>query len=237
MNTLQLSLEKLRYEVRNLPQPEHTFPSPVQLVPTLAKQAKAHREQQQKTPGFQAREAWEVTKGRGEAVAPVAVPEFHPKNMIFCMSSVPRKTNYLVNTVRSLVSQMSDKERKENKIVVYNAMIPPSAHKEAESLKVQFAAEIEAGVLEVLDLFPPWRTPPLRPATAQALPSERLQTTQTVRTSCTNCPQTVHKLPQRWSRARQRSRSRMSLSMSDFFDSPRAIGSMTTVLKHRVLYH
>mmetsp|Transcript_73271 Transcript_73271/g.85113 ORF Transcript_73271/g.85113 Transcript_73271/m.85113 type:complete len:520 (-) Transcript_73271:59-1618(-) len=77
----------------------------------------------------------------------------NPRGFLIGISSVNRATNYLVSTLVSFLTAMpTTEERRLVHIVVLNANWPPSAHEDITAVRMQFANEIETGMLEIIEL-------------------------------------------------------------------------------------
>eukprot|EP01012_Entosiphon_sulcatum_P026399 TRINITY_DN31847_c0_g1_i1.p1 TRINITY_DN31847_c0_g1~~TRINITY_DN31847_c0_g1_i1.p1 ORF type:complete len:492 (-),score=57.01 TRINITY_DN31847_c0_g1_i1:42-1484(-) len=172
MRTSQLTEEKMRYELKNMPPPQHPFPVPPRTPETLADQRKRWREDHAESYAvyerqLKSRREWEQLrdtmvrkKHQPNNTAALTLPpeppvpdppaDFKPRNLIMCMSSVQRQKNYLLETVRSLFHAMSPQEKQENKLVIFNAMVPPSHHEDVPHVQQEFAHEIATGSLEII---------------------------------------------------------------------------------------
>eukprot|EP00756_Hemistasia_phaeocysticola_P048254 Hpha_TRINITY_DN22687_c0_g1::TRINITY_DN22687_c0_g1_i1::g.192719::m.192719/K00738/MGAT4A_B; alpha-1,3-mannosylglycoprotein beta-1,4-N-acetylglucosaminyltransferase A/B len=93
---------------------------------------------------------------------PIAHPPFNPlpladqreagletKNLVIGVSSVNRRKNYLLDTLRNLIAHMSPRDKKQNRIVVLNGDTPPSKHQDIPLVREEFAAHIESGMLRI----------------------------------------------------------------------------------------
>eukprot|EP01064_Diplonema_japonicum_P018834 TRINITY_DN27510_c0_g1_i1.p1 TRINITY_DN27510_c0_g1~~TRINITY_DN27510_c0_g1_i1.p1 ORF type:complete len:443 (+),score=83.77 TRINITY_DN27510_c0_g1_i1:88-1329(+) len=87
---------------------------------------------------------------------PKALPQFNPTthqegtpNMVIGISSVNRKKNYLLNTIRDIFKKLLKPERKTVKIVVMNGDVPPEKHTDVPLLETEFQSEIESGLLVI----------------------------------------------------------------------------------------
>jgi hypothetical protein len=68
------------------------------------------------------------------------------------ISTVNRKHNYLLTTLKSFIGALSGSlEQQAIRIVVYNADVPPSKHTDIPLVKERFATEIQSGLLEIVE--------------------------------------------------------------------------------------
>eukprot|EP01062_Namystynia_karyoxenos_P008423 TRINITY_DN12963_c0_g1_i1.p1 TRINITY_DN12963_c0_g1~~TRINITY_DN12963_c0_g1_i1.p1 ORF type:complete len:442 (+),score=160.33 TRINITY_DN12963_c0_g1_i1:81-1406(+) len=102
-------------------------------------------------------------RNMGSARGPRTVPQFNPipladrpagqavHNLVIGVSSVNRRKNYLLDTLRNLLGHMSEKEKRENIIVVLNGDVPPSKHEDVPKARAEFAAELDSGLLRIIE--------------------------------------------------------------------------------------
>lgn len=73
------------------------------------------------------------------------------RSILVGISSVNRKTNYLLATLRTFVVRLAAEDRRRVKIIVFNGNYPPSAHLEMPAVRSEFATELATGLLEIVD--------------------------------------------------------------------------------------
>lgn len=79
----------------------------------------------------------------------------YPRAFLIGISSVNRQTNYLVSTLLSMISALDEEERHMVHIVVFNGNYPPERHEDVAAVRLQFAAEISTGLIEIVELQKP----------------------------------------------------------------------------------
>ena len=78
-------------------------------------------------------------------------PGHAKKNFVIGMSTVNRKENYLLGTLKSFFDTLSDAEKQMVKFVVFNGNVPPSGHADVVKVRSQFASHIASGFLTIVE--------------------------------------------------------------------------------------
>ena len=73
------------------------------------------------------------------------------RNLMVGISSVNRKQNYLLTTLESFFKECTAVELLDLKIVVFNADIPPTKHKDIPKVRERFRDHIESGLLTIIE--------------------------------------------------------------------------------------
>eukprot|EP01065_Artemidia_motanka_P027254 TRINITY_DN32478_c0_g1_i1.p1 TRINITY_DN32478_c0_g1~~TRINITY_DN32478_c0_g1_i1.p1 ORF type:complete len:429 (+),score=80.75 TRINITY_DN32478_c0_g1_i1:194-1480(+) len=100
-------------------------------------------------------------KNFAPAKAARAAPPFNPvpladqtgevRNLVIGVSSVNRRKNYLLDTLRNLFAHLTAVDKVQCKVVVLNGDVPPSKHQDIPMVRSEFAEDMESGLLTIVN--------------------------------------------------------------------------------------